>query len=189
MEMTARAPRPATYADIVALPEHVVGEILEGELVVSPRPAPRHANTTSVLGGLLSPPFQFGDSGPGGWWILDEPELHLGENVVVPDLAGWRRDHLPALPDEAFFTLAPDWVCEVLSPGTSRTDRTKKLPIYARARVPHLWLIDPLAETLEAYELENERWSLLGTHGGDDVVRVAPFEAVVVELKRLWGRS
>lgn len=187
--MTARAPRPATYADIVALPEHVVGEILEGELVVSPRPAPRHANTTSVLGGVLSPPFQFGDGGPGGWWILDEPELHLGENVVVPDLAGWRRERLPTIPDEAFFTLAPDWVCEVLSPATSRTDRTKKLPIYARSRIPHLWVIDPLAETLEAYDLENERWLLLGAFGADEVVRVRPFEAILLELKRLWGRS
>jgi Uma2 family endonuclease len=117
------------------------------------------------------------------------PSSTWAKNVVVPDLAGWRRETLPALPDEASFTLEPDWACEVLSPGTSRTDRTKKLPIYARARIPHLWLVDPLAETLEAYELQNERWSLLGTHGGDDVVQARPFEAVAMELKRLWGRS
>jgi Uma2 family endonuclease len=187
--MTVPARRPATYEDILALPENVVGEIIDGELVVSPRPGPRHADVASSLGGILIPPFRFGDGGPGGWRILDEPELHLGEHVLVPDLAGWRLDRMPSLPDEAFFTLAPDWVCEILSPGTSRTDRTRKRPIYARAGVSHLWLIDPTAETLEAFVLQGGRWVLLGTHGGDESARVEPFEDVVVQLSRLWGRD
>lgn len=156
--------------------------------MVSPRPAPRHAVVASSLGAALAPPFQFGDGGPGGWWILDEPELHLGEDIVVPDLAGWRRERLPAIPDEAYFTLPPDWVCEILSPSTSRIDRTRKLPVYARAGVAYLWLLDPVAETLEVYSLDKGRWVLLGTHGGDEAVRVSPFEKVEVKLGRVWGR-
>lgn len=187
--MTVPARRPATYDDILALPDHVVGEIIDGELVVTPRPAPRHAEAASSLGGILIPPFRFGDGGPGGWRILDEPELHLGEHVLVPDLAGWRLERMPSLPDEAFFTIAPDWVCEVLSPGTSRMDRTRKLPIYARVGVPYLWLVDPLLETLEVYSLQDGRWVLLGTHGGDEAVRVKPFDEVVINLSRLWGRG
>ena len=179
--------RPATYDDILALPENVVGEILDGELMVSPRPAPRHAITTSAIGAVLAPPFQFGDGGPGGWWIIDEPELHLGENVIVPDLAGWRRTRMPSPPREAFFSLAPDWVCEVLSPSTSRIDRTRKVPIYARAGVSHLWLIDPIAQTLEVFALEGGRWLLLAAHGGEDTIEAAPFEGVPVKLGRLWG--
>jgi Uma2 family endonuclease len=181
------ARRPATYADIVALPENVVGEILNGELVVSPRPAPRHAYAASSLGGMLVPPYRFGDGGPGGWWILDEPELHLGEDIVVPDLAGWRRERMPDLPDEAFFGLPPDWVCEVLSPSTSRLDRTRKLPIYARAGVPYAWLIDPAAQTLEVYLLESGHWVVAATHGAEDRVKAAPFEAIALDLARLWA--
>ena len=186
--MTMPARRPATYDDIVALPEHQVGEIVDGELFVSPRPAGPHAVSNSALGATLVTRMQFGDGGPGGWWILDEPELHLAEHVVVPDMAGWKREQMPERPQDVFFTLAPDWVCEVLSPSTSRFDRTRKLPVYARAGIPHLWLLDPLAETLEIYRLQAEHWVLLATHGGDDVVNAEPFEAATVDLKRIWGR-
>jgi hypothetical protein len=150
--------RPATYADLLALPDRVVGEIVGGELYVSPRPAPRHAAASAGVGGKLWPPFHDGNGGPGGWWILGEPELHLGHDVVVPDLAGWRRVRMPALPDTAYFTITPDWICEVLSPGTARLDRHHKLDVYARAGVAHAWLIDPLARTLEALHLDSGRW-------------------------------
>jgi Uma2 family endonuclease len=146
--------RPATYDDLLALPEHVVGEIIDGELHVSPRPAPRHAHAKSVLGGELGPPFHGGRGGPGGWWILDEPELHLREDVLVPDLAGWRRSRMASLPETAYFPFAPDWACEVLSPTTTRLDRSKKLRVSARERVGHAWLIDPAARTLEILRLE-----------------------------------
>ncbi len=184
--MTLPAKGPATYADIVALPEHLVGEILSGELVVSPRPAPRHANVASSLGGILVPPYRFGDGGPGGWRILDEPELHLGDDVLVPDLGGWRSERLPSVPEEAYFTLPPDWVCQVLSPSTSRVDRTRKLPIYARSAVPYAWLIDPATQTLEVYRLESGHWMVAATHGGDERVRAAPFEAITADLALLW---
>lgn len=186
--MTSSGRRPATYDDILALPEHLVGELIDGELVVSPRPAPRHAVTVTGLLGTLVPPFKFGDGGPGGWWIFREPELHLGEHVLVPDLAGWRRERLRSVPKEEFFTLPPDWACEVLSPHSGRTDRVRKRPIYARAGISSLWLVEPEVETLEAFSLQDGFWVLLGAHGGDDAVRVEPFEDVVIQLSRLWDR-
>jgi Uma2 family endonuclease len=187
--MTLAVRRQAVYEDLLALPEHVIGEIVGGELVVSPRPAMPHAAGATALGAALLPAFQFGDGdGPGGWRIFFEPELHLNGDIVVPDLAGWRLSRMPAPPTETFVTLAPDWVCEVLSPATSRHDRTKKLPIYARAGVAHLWLIDPLAQTLEVYRLDAGFWLLLAAHGGDETTRAVPFDAVAVDLSRLWGR-
>jgi Uma2 family endonuclease len=188
LEAVKPARRPATYEDVLAAPEHMVAEIVDGELHLSPRPAKPHANAASVLGEELGPPFRRGRGGPGGWIILDEPELHLGADVVVPDLSGWRRSRMPALTtDEAYFTMAPDWLCEVLSPSTRKLDRTAKLPIYARAGVRHVWLIDPLARTLEALRLEGERWSILGTWADDAHIRAEPFDAIELELGALWA--
>jgi Uma2 family endonuclease len=178
--------RPATYDDLVRLPDHVVAEIVDDELHASPRPAPRHANAASVLGALLLPPYQHQRGGPGGWRILDEPELHLGREVLVPDLAGWRRSRLPRLPREPAFTLAPDWVCEVLSPSTASLDRLKKLRIYAREGVSHAWLVDPGARSLEVRRLEDGAWQVSATFGGADVVRAEPFAEVAMELSLLW---
>jgi len=186
MAQARSATRPATYEDLLALPEHVVGEIVAGELVVSPRPAPRHAVAASVLGGELGPPYHGGRGGPGGWWILDEPELHLGDDVLVPDLAGWRRERMPAIPETAYFTLAPDWVCEVLSPGTARLDRQKKLVIYAREGITHVWLLDPLQRILEVLRLEKQQWMIASVHTGDEEVRAEPFEATILPLRHLW---
>ncbi|MHB1047390.1 MAG: Uma2 family endonuclease [Thermoanaerobaculia bacterium] len=187
--MTSQARhRDATYEDLLALPDDVVGQIIEGELYATPRPAIGHQLSVSMLGGELVPAFHSGRGGPGGWWIVDEPELHLGRNVLVPDLAGWRRERLPALPPEAFFTLAPDWVCEVLSPATARIDRLKKLAIYAREEVEHAWLVDPVLETLEVYRRQGEAWLLVLTAGGDDVVRAEPFDAIELTLTGLWIR-
>jgi len=182
------AKRRATYEELMAVPDHKVAEILDGELHVSPRPAPRHALASSRLGGDLIGPFDAGRGGPGGWWILDEPELHLADDVVVPDLAGWRRERMPAMPEEAYFTVAPDWVGETLSPSTEHIDRGKKLRIYAREDVRNLWLINPAPATLEAYRLEAGRWVLLVTDSGDVVARIEPFDAIEIDLKRLWGK-
>lgn len=182
----AKPLKPATYADIEALPEHLTGEILGGELVVSPRPAPRHAEASSILGALLNPPFRFGNGGPGGWRIIDEPELHLRRDVVVPDLAGWRLERMPALPATAYFELPPDWVCEVLSESTMRNDRVQKLAIYAREQVAHVWLVDPVAQTLEVFRLDGPGWRLAGAWSGTDKVRAEPFDAVELDLALLW---
>jgi Uma2 family endonuclease len=177
----------ATYEDVLNAPENKVAEILDGELVLSPRPAMRHSLAASTLGGVLGEPFGRGRGGPGGWWILDEPELHLGKDVLVPDLAGWRRERMPSRPETAYFPLAPDWVCEVLSPSTAQIDRARKLAIYARERVTHAWLVDPLAQTLEVFQLEGGRWVLLGTHAGQEVVRAQPFDDIEIELASLWA--
>jgi Uma2 family endonuclease len=186
--MASPVRRPATYDDLLSVPPHKVAEIVDGELHVSPRPAPPHAVASSVLGGDLGPPFHNGRGGPGGWWIIDEPELHLGEDVLVPDLAGWRRDRMPEIPKTAAFTLAPDWVCEVVSPSTERLDRAKKMPAYAREGVRHLWLVNPLVQTLEVYRLAEGRWLLLATHEGAAKVRAEPFDAVDLGLAPLWGQ-
>ena len=184
----ANGKKPATYEDIEALPVGWVGEILEDELVASPSPAMGHALVTSMLGGRLTNPFMLGEGGPGGWWILDEPELHLGRDILVPDLAGWRRERMPKLPspEEPFTTLAPDWVCEVLSPSTVHVDRKRKLPIYHREGVVHAWLIDPLARTLEIHRREPSGWVLTATHAGEASVRAEPFDAVPLDLGLLW---
>lgn len=180
------ARRRATYDDLCSVPDNKVAEIIDGELIVSPRPACPHAITSSALGGQLWGPFDRGRGGPGGWWILDEPELHLGADIVVPDLAGWRHERMPTIPQAAYFSLAPDWACEVLSPATARIDRTAKLGIYARERVGHVWLVDPLARTLEVFRLENGHWVLIGAHAGDVEVRLEPFDAVPLSLAVLW---
>ena len=148
--MTLAARKPATYADILALPDHVIGEILDGELVVSPRPAPRHTRAGSAIGQDLSA-FDRKSGGPpdrpGGWWILDEPELHLHDSpIVVPDLAGWRRGGMPTLPDTAYFETPPDWVCEVISPKSGGRDRIQKARIYLECGVEWFWLVEPLAQ-------------------------------------------
>jgi Uma2 family endonuclease len=184
--VTKETKEKATYDDLYEVPDELVAEIADGELFTSPRPSPRHARVSSSLGGELHRPYDRGRGGPGGWIILDEPELHLDENVLVPDLAGWRRERMPTLPETAWIEVAPDWVCEVISASTARLDRVHKLPLYAKFRVGHLWLIDPSPRTLEVYELDQGGWRLLSSHGDDDSVQVEPFDAIPLELASLW---
>ena len=179
--------RRATYQDVLDAPAHRVAEVVDGTLYTHPRPAPAHAVASSVLGGELGPPFHRGHGGPGGWWIIDEPELHLGEDIVVPDLAGWRRERMAELPDTAYFTLAPDWVCEVLSASTRRHDLHAKRPIYAREGVRHLWLVDPTDRTLEASELREGEWVLIASAKDDDPIHIRPFDAITFSLDDLWA--
>jgi Uma2 family endonuclease len=177
----------ATYEDLLKVPNHLVAEIVGGDLYATPRPSLPHARAASVLGGRLGGPFDHGSGGPGGWWILFEPELHLAKDIVVPDLAGWRRERLPQIPVAAYMTLAPDWVCEVVSPSTEALDRVKKIAIYAREMVSHLWLINPTTRTLEVMELQAGRWLLLATSADEDTVRAKPFDAVALDLASLWS--
>ena len=176
----------ATYDDLLAVPEHLVAELIDGDLITSPRPASPHARASSILGSKIVSAFDEGERGPGGWWIIDEPGLHFGRDVLVPDIAGWRRERMPVFPDAPWFDLAPDWVCEVISPSTGRLDRVRKMPKYAANRVSHLWLIDPLQRTLEVFHLQNEHWLLVSTHAEDEEVRAEPFDAVALRLASLW---
>jgi Uma2 family endonuclease len=185
--MADPADRRATYDDLRRVPENLVGEILGGRLITSPRPAPPHARAASSLGGELYGPFDRGRGGPGGWIILDEPELHLHGDVLVPDIAGWRRERMPALPEASSFELAPDWVCEVLSPSTAPVDRSEKLPIYARERVGHVWLVDPLVKTLEVLRLDGSGYRIVGAWHGQATVQCEPFESLAIRLVDLWS--
>jgi Uma2 family endonuclease len=186
MALPMPKPRPATYEDIVRLPEHLLGEIIDGDLIVSPRLAPVHALASSSLGVEIGGPFGRGRGGPGGWLILDEPELHIEGQVLVPDLAGWRRERMPSLPEAPWFTLAPDWVCEVLSPSTAVVDRTRKQEIYRQQAVPWLWFVDPLARTIEVLSCGEAAWTVAGTFGGEGEARIPPFDAVAIDVGALW---
>ena len=185
--MAARVREHATYEELLRLPENMVGELIEGELYASPRPAGPHTLAASALGALVMSPYQFRINGPGGWWILDEPELHLGGNVLVPDLAGWRTERMPQVPKNHIFDISPDWVCEVTSPSSGRIDRLKKMPVYAREEVQYTWIVEPEQQTLEAYRLQGPGWYLLGTNGAEPLARIEPFDAVEINLTLLWG--
>lgn len=182
----AQPAQRATYEDLLAVPEHLVAEILFGELVTHPRPAPRHAIVVTRLSGILSRPFDLGAGGPGGWVFLIEPELRLGEHVAVPDVAAWRSQRLPALPETAWIETPPDWVCEVLSPSTERYDRGDKRLIYAEAGVGHLWLADPVLKMLEVFELSDGKWLLLDVLHDDAQVAALPFTEPSFSLGLLW---
>lgn len=184
--VTKPARRTATYEDLLAVPEPLVAEILFGELVTHPRPAPRHVRVASRLEMILGPPFDLGDDGPGGWVFFGEPELHLGDHIVVPDLAAWRRERLADFPDTAWLEVAPDWVCEVLSPSTESYDRGDKRLIYAAAGVDHVWHINPLLKMLEVSELRDGKWLLLDVFRDDAQVAAAPFAEFSFSLSLLW---
>lgn len=188
MRVVPRVPpfdRPATYDDLVNLSDRVVAEILDGELHATPRPAPRVSAVAVALGRMLFRPHG-GNQGAGGWQILPEPELHLGADILVPRLAGWRGSRLPDLPDTAYFSLPPDWVCEIASSGTA-SFRARKMATFADAGVSHAWLIDPVARTMEARHVDNGRWTNVATHFGNEVVHLEPFEAIGLPLALLWG--
>ena len=182
--------KAVAYEDLVSVPDHLVAEILDGELFTSPRPAFRHARAASMLGanvmGRFDGPGGGGGESPGGWWLLFEPELHFDRDVIVPDIAGWRRDRVPELPDAPWFDVAPDWVCEVISPTTESIDRGRKLRIYAREGVSHLWLLNPVPKTLEVYRLADSNWVLENTLVGDEVIHAEPFAAVGMQMSRWW---
>jgi Uma2 family endonuclease len=184
--MAEPARKKATYEDLYAIPENAVGEIIEGDLYAHPRPAAAHIYAASALGGKLAPPYQFGDRGPGGWIILVEPEIGLEGNVLVPDLAGWKRERFAVRADVNWIGVAPDWICEILSPSTARVDMIRKMPIYARHEVRYAWIIDPAIKVLDAFRLESGTWLPIGSYSGNDPVRAEPFQELEINLADLW---
>ena len=179
--------RAATYADVLAAPEDKTAEVINGALHLSPRPGWAHGAAASALGDELGPPFKRGRGGPGGWMILQEPELHLDSHILVPDLAGWRRERMPTHPDAPFVTVIPDWVCEILSPSTARRDRTEKKALYASLGVRYVWIVDPRYRTLETFELLDGHWRDVGNFSGEERIRAVPFDAIEFELGNLWA--
>jgi Uma2 family endonuclease len=189
MEMADAAQQLGTlWERLCRLPSHQVGEIVGGELYASPRPAGPHTRVASKLGGKLDGPFDVGQGGPGGWIILNEPELHLGDAVLVSDLAGWRRERMAYVAEELdAFEIAPDWIGEVLSPSTSTLDRVRKLPVYAREGVSFAWLLEPIQRTLEVFQLQGGQWPTVGSWEGDSKARAVPFDAIELDLSQLWA--
>ena len=175
------------YKELCDLPSNVVGEIINEELVVMPRPASKHARASSILGALITRPFDLGNGGPGGWWIIDEPELRFPYDVVVPDIAGWKKERMPVYPDVKQFELSPDWVCEVLSPSTASYDKISKLKIYAENKVPYYWIVDPLNRVLEIFTLDEKTYKLAFAFGKNDLVKTPPFEELEFNLGSLWA--
>ena len=184
--MTETAHKPATYADLERVPAHLVAEILFGHLVTHPRPVRRHGGASSVLGMALGSPFQLGIGGPGGWVFVDEPELHLGPHVAVPDIAGWRRERVTEPADKPYFEVAPDWICEILSPRTEKYDKGDKRRIYALYGVEHLWHLDPRTKLLEVFRRQDKNWLLTHTFQDEEDVSAPPFDAISFSLDNLW---
>ena len=178
--------RCATCEDLARLPEDVVAEIVDGELHANPNPAPPVASSVIALGGTLRR--AFGQRGGESWQILPGPELHLGADILVPGLAGWPLSRLPELPATAYFSVPPDWVCEIRSSSPASL-RARKMTIYARECVSRAWLIDPVARNLEVWRLKDGRWTILATHIGDQLVRAEPFETLELQLDALWPRG
>jgi Uma2 family endonuclease len=179
----------ATYEDLYSIPENATGEIINGELIVTPRPSRKHVYTAAALGDEIGPPYRAGRGGPGGWIILVEPEIGLGEHIMVPDLAGWRKERYPAEEPHNWISVAPDWVCEILSPSTRRRDRMEKMPIYAQFEVPYFWLIDPIDMTLEVFRLKEGEWVVAGLYAGDAKLRAVPFSEIEINLLDLWQET
>jgi Uma2 family endonuclease len=184
--MTNPARQPATYADLEAVPPHLTAEILFGNLVTHPRPVPRHSAAHVRLIAVLSGPFDFGINGPGGWYFLLEPELHLGPHIAAPDLAGWKRERLQGAVDKAWIEVAPDWICEFLSPSTEKYDKGDKRRIYATYGVDYLWHVDPRVKSLEVFKRQDKNWLLTHTFFDSDDVKAPPFEEITFSLGLLW---
>jgi Uma2 family endonuclease len=187
--MGGSAKKEASYADVLNAPSNKVAEIIHGELVLSPRPAGPHTVAMTALTEELGPPFKRARGGPGGWIILTEPELHLDRDILVPDLAGWRRETMSTVTNEPYFSIRPDWVCEVLSPSTELYDRAAKVALYGAAGVSHAWLVNPLLHTLEILALSSTapgQWSAIGVHHGGAKVRAQPFQEFELDLSILW---
>ncbi len=185
--MSTPANHVATYEDLFSVPDNMVGEIIAGELITQPRPSPRHSRAGLALGGMIIDRFdRESTDGTSGWWILAEPECHLGADILVLDIAGWRRSTMPEFPETAWIDVTPDWVCEIVSPSTQKYDRTAKRDIYAREQIPHYWIVDPIAKLIEVFALENDKWTLLCTVNDTVTATLEPFEEMPFDLGRLW---
>ena len=185
--MSDPAKKKATYEDLFNIPENMRGEIINGELIVTPRPSRKHGYVAATLIEEVGPPYHRGRGGPGGWIFIVEPEIILGEHIIIPDVAGWKAERFPKEEEQNPISAVPDWVCEIISsPKGELYDRGEKMSIYAEYGVHHAWLINPAIRSLEAYRLESGRWSRLGVFGERKKVRVEPFQEIEFDLGDFW---
>lgn len=186
--MSEPARKKAAYEDLYDVPDNMIGEIIDGELIVTPRPSRRHTLAASRLSAGLISFYDFGrGGGPGGWIIIVEPEIQLGKHTMVPDLAGWKVERFPIKEDHNWISVVPDWICEILSPWTAGLDKAEKMPIYARHEVAHAWLLDPGHKTLDVYKLKSGGWYLAESYGERNrIVRAEPFSELVIDLTEIW---
>jgi Uma2 family endonuclease len=175
-----------TYEDLCNVPDDMTGEIIDGELSLTPMPSKQQIHTGTKLANAVVAAYHFGTKGPGGWIILDEPDLAFGEDILVPELAGWKEDRFIVSWEHHWISVAPDWVCEIISPETAQRDRTQKMPIYERNGVSYVWLIDPAEKSLEIFRLESGKWGAPTLYTGNDKVRAEPFEQTEINLGDLW---
>lgn len=181
------AQSPATYADIEALPPHVVGEIINGVLYSQPRPSNEHGFAYTSLTDEIVGPYQKGRGGPGGWLFLAEPQLRLGPHELVPDICGWRKDRMPRLPRTKLVdNIVPNWVCEFLSDSTEKRDRGEKRTLYANYGVDHVWLVDPRVRSVEVFQRLERQWLAVGYFTDTEKMAAPPFEAITIDLSFLW---
>jgi Uma2 family endonuclease len=186
--MAEKAPRRANHEDVSGAPADVIAEVIKGVLYTQRRPDFPHGQAASALSEELGPPFKRGRGGPGGWIILYEPEVHLGPgpDILVPDLAGWRREALPQAPSTSYATHRPDYACEIHSPSTRARDRVQEMSIYSREQVPHVWLVDPESQTLEVFRFEGTAYVWIQAFAEECSVRAEPFDAIAFDLGVLW---
>ncbi len=185
--MAEPARKRATYDDLYNIPENMTGEIIDGQLYATPRPSRKHVRTVYSLGYVIGRSYDFDErGGPGGWIFLPESEIQLDGDTFVPDLAGWRKERFPAEEDHNWISVAPDWVCEILSPSSIRHDRITKIGTYAKHRIPYFWLVDPVAKILEVFKLESGRWTVAGAYAENEKVRAEPFQEIEIDLANLW---
>lgn len=178
---------PPTRGDLDALPANVKGEIIDGVLYAMTRPRPKYQAVGARITSSLEPPFRLGKGGPGGWWILPEPGIELPQSPEIsPDVAGWRRQRMPELPDGTI-SLVPDWVCEVLSPTTRRHNLLVKVPYYARIGVPYLWLVDLEARALLVSKLDGAHWMDLQRFGDETTARIDPLGEIEIDVLEWWS--
>ncbi len=180
----------ATMADLEALPANVKGEIIDGVLYTQHRPYAHHQFTLMAICSEIYKPYRLGERGPGGWWILPEPGIELpNAPEVSPDVAGWRCERMPELPDDNEpIRVVPDWICEIFTKRTRAYALHTKKPFYARIGVEWLWYVDMEAETLTVQRLHQGKWLELGVYAGDLCVRAEPFDVVEINLGRWWSR-
>ena len=182
----------ATLADFLSIPESErFHELIDGEIMQKTSPSGEHGSTQADVTGWLHGPFgrKPPSGGPGGWWLANEVEIELGDDVCRPDVVGWRRELVPERPRGTPVGVPPHWVCEVLSPSNMRNDLVRKKHIYHRHHVDHYWILDPAEGTLAVYRWHTDGYLEVLIAERGVTVRAEPFDAIEIPISGLFGEE